>query len=50
MCECLVIEEVLVVAGQLLPKENEVTDAYSEIQFKYCPVCGRELLSLEEEI
>lgn len=41
MCECLKIEEILVIAGQLLPKENEVTDIYEDIYFNYCPQCGR---------
>ena len=50
VCECLKIEEILVIAGQLLPKENEVTDGYKDIQFNYCPVCGTDLSTLEEEI
>ena len=43
MCDCLKIEEIMVVAGELLPKDNEVTDEYSQIQFNYCTVCGRKL-------
>ena len=50
MCECLKIEETLVIAGQLLPRDNEVTDDYEDIHFNYCPVCGTELSSLETEV
>ena len=49
MCECLKIEETLVIAGQLLPKENEVTDNYEDIQFNYCPVCGITFSSVDKE-
>ncbi len=50
MCDCLKVEEILVIAGQLLPKNNEVTDEYNQIQFNYCPVCGTDLSTLEDEI
>lgn len=49
MCDCLKVEEILVIAGQLLPKNNEVTDEYNQIQFNYCPVCGTDLSTLEDE-
>jgi len=48
MCECLKIEETLVIAGQLLPKENEVTDNYEDIVFNYCPVCGNRFSNNKE--
>lgn len=44
MCECLKIEETLIAAGQLLPIENEISDDYMDIEFKYCPVCGEEFI------
>ena len=47
MCDCLKVEEILVIAGQLLPKNNEVTDEYKQIQFNRCPVCGREFAKAE---
>jgi D-arabinose 1-dehydrogenase-like Zn-dependent alcohol dehydrogenase len=49
MCDCLKVEEILVIAGQLLPKNNEVTDEYAQIQFNYCAVCGTDLSTLEDE-
>lgn len=43
VCECLKVEETLIAVGQLLPTENEITDDFRDIEFKYCPVCGSKL-------
>ncbi|UZQ49837.1 hypothetical protein [Clostridium kluyveri] len=48
MHDCSKIEEILVIAGQLLPENNEVTDAYEEIQFNHCPVCGTKFSNTDD--
>ncbi len=48
-CDCLRIEEIMVIAGQLLPRNNEVTDEYEELVFYYCPVCGTELNTVDPD-
>ncbi len=45
--DCKQVEATLIALGQFLPKDNEVTDDYYDIDFNHCTVCGKEFESEE---